>query len=120
MCIHKNYKWHPYQVSALFPVFFDHKVASIVSTLSLMLNCGFYYDDEGIKYYGTILNNCTMSPSAILAIDKLWEETYIMESKPDSAVINSVCSFCPRPIYKLSVEEVLARFEQMKSDLLLE
>jgi len=114
------YKWHPYQVSALFPVFFDHKVASIVSTLSLMLNCGFYYDDEGIKYYGTILNNCTMSPSAILAIDKLWEETYIMESKPDSAVINSVCSFCPRPIYKLSVEEVLARFEQMKSDLLLE
>lgn len=94
-------------IEHVYPIYFDHKVASIVSTLSIIIGCGLVISPErgDIQYTGPLLKNCSkISESEKLSIEELI--TIFFANKIKDNRKNDTCSFCPKPVYKLTKEEI--------------
>ena len=97
----------------ILPIYFDHKIASVVSTLAVILGCGISISTQKLltnpnaapKYGGPIIKNCTINKKEIDDIFSFLVNIYLKRS-PYSTKYNEVCSFCPKPIYTYTKEEL--------------
>jgi hypothetical protein len=91
----------------VFPVYFDHKIASNVSTLACILGCGIVLSLKSLKYSykGPIIKNCSINETEKNNISEYLLDVYI-KKEPFKKIYNNACSFCPKPIYKLSKDEI--------------
>ena len=92
----------------IFPIYFDHKIASIISTLSVIIGCGVIVTpkDCKAKFVGPLIKNCELKDkNDIENVEKLIENLYTsyIATKSD----NNICSICPKPIYKYRKEDIL-------------
>jgi len=100
----------------IYPIYFDHKLASPVSTLSVILGCGFVVDidDDGyvesVKIAGSLLKNC---PIGNLTEMKKFSKLYKLQNY-DPNLHEDICIECPKTIYKLKPKEVELLYYRMK------
>jgi hypothetical protein len=92
----------------IFPIYFDHKIASIISTLSVIIGCGVIVTpkDCKAKFVGPLIKNCDFTENQDKEnVQKLIENLYVsyIAKKED----NNICSICPKPIYKYRKEDML-------------
>ena len=92
----------------IFPIYFDHKIASIISTLSVIIGCGVVVTpkDCKAKFVGPLIKNCELlDKNDKENIEKLIENLYMsyIATKAD----NNICSICPKPIYKYRKDDIL-------------
>lgn len=100
------------KIQLIFPFYFDHKLASILSTLSIILGCGWVISTNldkikrmPITYVGPIIKNCnSLSEKTKINIEKF---IYNIAINPAIVDINA-CSFCPKPVYSLNKEEIFS------------
>ena len=97
----------------ILPIYFDHKIASIVSTLAVILGCGISISSQKLltnpnaapTYTGPIIKNCTINKKEVENIFSFLVNIYLKKEKY-STKYNEVCSFCPKPIYTYTEEEL--------------
>lgn len=97
----------------VFPIYFDHKMASTTSTLSVILGCGIAISSKKLltdpnaapTYRGPIIKNCTIDKKEIDNIFSFLVDMYLKREKYNKKY-NEVCSFCPKPIYTFTNEEL--------------
>ena len=91
----------------IIPYYFDHKLASPVSTLSTILGCGIVLSEKKISAVGSLLKNCNVSESEMNIVNifklKFFENK---DNKYDPDSDESVCTYCPYPVYKYSQEDI--------------
>jgi hypothetical protein len=100
------------------PVWFDHKLSSPVSTISIILGCGLsvpYNKSTNkiigkVKILGNLLQNCNTATRDYQNIQSLVDKFYVQKGKkskyeqcettydPDSD--EGICIYCPLPFYK--------------------
>ena len=108
-------------------IYFDHKLASPLSTISILLGCGIYEEElfgGNIKVNGNILKNCKNSVLKCKDMEQMVEDLfknrktkygeveYLSIYKPE--IHESQCTFCPKPVYKLSNDEVIEIYKKSK------
>ena len=100
-------------IDYVFPIYFDHKMASTVSTLAVILGCGIAISSKKLltdpnaspTYKGPIIKNCTINKEEIDNIFSFLVDMYLKREKYNTKY-NNVCSFCPKPIYTFTNEEL--------------
>ena len=103
----------------VFPIYFDHKMASTISTLAVILGCGIAISSQKLltdpnaapTYIGPIIKNCSIDKKEVENIFSFLVNIYL-ERKEQSSKYNEVCSFCPKPIYTFTSEE-LKEFKEL-------
>ena len=91
----------------ILPIYFDHKISSIVSTLSVIIGCGvvLFKDDTDPIFVGPLVKNCQkLTDKEERKIEILIHNLYKSYTihKDDT----QTCSICPKPIYALREKEI--------------
>jgi len=91
----------------VFPIYFDHKVASIMSTLSVIIGCGIVINPSDCKavFVGPLIKNCELRNDVEKTnIDKLIYNLYSSYTVQKSDT--QVCSICPKTVYSMKEEDI--------------
>lgn len=105
----------------IFPVYFDHKLASPISTLSVVIGCGIVLENNNVKnVVGTLLKNCNNTDEYLEDISnftKLYEMDEEGENKLiyDPEIHEHICIGCPITVYKLQPLEIVVFYKKLQS-----
>jgi hypothetical protein len=105
----------------LFPIYFDHKLASPISTLSVIIGCGIVVEKNVVKnVVGTLLKNCNNADEYLEDIStftKLYDRDEEGENKIiyDPEIHEHICIGCPITVYKLQPLEIVVFYKKLKS-----
>jgi len=111
--LQKMEKLHPNQqaIFGICPVWFDHKLSSPVSTISVILGCGLSvsYNHQTnkmirpVKMMGSLLRNCPIRITEEMRsfMNRFYGEKKEEDNEYDPEMDEKVCTGCPIPFYKL-------------------
>ena len=105
----------------LFPIYFDHKLASPISTLSVIIGCGIVLEKNVVKdVVGTLLKNCNNADEYLEDISK-FTKLYDIDEEGENKMIydpeihEHICIGCPIAVYKLQPLEIVVFYKKLKS-----
>lgn len=105
----------------LFPIYFDHKLASPISTLSVIIGCGIVVENNVVKdVVGTLLKNCNNADEYLEDISK-FTKLYEVDEEGENKMIyepeihEHICIGCPITVYKLQPLEIVVYYKKLKS-----
>jgi hypothetical protein len=92
----------------IVPIYFDHKLASPLSTISSVLGCGIVpktlSKENKISIIGNLLNNCLdykdLDSNLKKIVVNFTGSLYIKNQKYEPSSDEPACIYCPKPIYK--------------------